>query len=109
MTAFCPLPLLIPCSVANTLRPPMKVFPDHMAEYCRTHGLIDVTFFNGFPYADTEYTGASVVVVSHRGQDVQAMANELSRWVWAHRHASGNAPAKRTRHDLRVHFRPRDP
>ncbi|MBQ6540888.1 MAG: M81 family metallopeptidase [Lachnospiraceae bacterium] len=82
MTAFCPLPLLIPCSVANTLRPPMKIFPDHMAEYCRTHGLIDVTFFNGFPYADTEYTGASVV---------------------------GNAPAKRTRHDLRVHFRPRDP
>ena len=86
VTAFCPLPRLIPCSVANTLRPPMKVFPDHMAEYCRTHGLIDVTFFNGFPYADTEYTGASVVVVGHRGQDVQAMANELGRWVWAHRH-----------------------
>ncbi len=86
VTAFCPVPLLIPCSAANTLRPPMKLFPDHMAEYCRAHGLIDVTFFNGFPYADTEYTGASVVVVGHRGQNVQAMANELGRWVWEHRH-----------------------
>ena len=86
VTAFCPVPLLIPCSVANTLRPPMKLFPDHMAEYCREHGLIDVTFFNGFPYADTEYTGASVVVVGRRGQDVQAMANELGRWAWDHRH-----------------------
>ena len=57
-----------------------------MAEYCRDNGLIDVTFFNGFPYADTEYTSASVVVVGHRGQDVQSMANELGRWVWAHRH-----------------------
>ena len=86
VTAFCPVPMLIPCSAANTLRPPMKLFPDHMAEYCRSHGLIDVTFFNGFPYADTEYTGASVVVVGHRGQNVQAMANELGRWAWAHRH-----------------------
>ncbi len=86
VTAFCPIPLLIPCSVANTLRPPMKLFPDHMAEYCQEHGLIDVIFFNGFPYADTEYTGASVVVVGRRGQDVQAMADELGRWVWDHRH-----------------------
>ena len=86
VTAFCPVPLLIPCSVANTLRPPMKLFPDHMAEYCKAHSLIDVTFFNGFPYADTEYTGASVVVVGHRGQDVQAMANELGCWAWDHRH-----------------------
>ena len=86
VTAFCPVPILIPCSVANTLREPMKLFPDHMAEYCKAHGLIDVTFFNGFPYADTEFTGASVVVVGRRGQDIQAMANELGTWVWEHRH-----------------------
>ena len=86
VTAVCPLPLLIPCSVANTLRFPMKAFPDHMAAYCREHGLIDVTFFNGFPWADTPWTGASVVVVGHKGQDVQKAANELGQWVWEHRH-----------------------
>ncbi len=86
VTAYCPVPMLIPCSVANTLRFPMKAFPDHMAEYRAAHDLIDVTFFNGFPYADTADSRCSVVVVGKKGQDVQKAANELGQWVWDHRH-----------------------
>ncbi len=86
VTAYCPVPILIPCSGANTLKYPMKAFPDHMAEYCKEKGLIDVTFFNGFPHGDTPNTRCSVVVVGRRGQDVQACANELGKWVWEHRH-----------------------
>lgn len=85
VTAYCPVPILIPCSGASTLKLPMKAFPDHMAAFCREKGLIDVTFFNGFPYADTAHTRCSVVVVGRRGQDVQAYANELGKWVWEHR------------------------
>ena len=86
VTAWCPVPMLIPCSAANTLRYPMKVFPEHMEEYRKAHDLIDVTFFNGFPYADIAESRCSVVVVGHRGQDVQKAADELGQWVWDHRH-----------------------
>ena len=86
VTAYCPIPMLIPCSIANTLQYPMKAFPDHMEEYRREHNLIDVTFFNGFPYADIADSCCSVVVVGHRGQDVQLNADELAQWVWDHRH-----------------------
>ncbi|MBR0140135.1 MAG: M81 family metallopeptidase [Firmicutes bacterium] len=86
VTAYRPIPMLISCCNACTLEPPMKPFTDHMAEYCKEHDLIDVTFFNGFPYCDVPFSRCSVVVVGRKGQDVQACADELAKWVWEHRH-----------------------
>ncbi len=86
VTAYCPIPMFVSCCIACTLEPPMKAFTDHMSEYCKSHDLIDVTFFNGFPYCDVPFSRCSVVVVGKEGQDVQACADELGHWVWENRH-----------------------
>lgn len=42
---------------------------ERAAREATTDGVIDVSVFGGFPYADTQYTGASVFVVSDAGLD----------------------------------------
>jgi len=86
VTALAPIPMFVPCCIACTLQDPMKKFTDHMKQYCKDHGLIDVTFFHGFPYSDVPFSRASIVVVGEEGQDVQKAADELAHWVWDHRH-----------------------
>jgi len=86
-TALAPIPLMIPCCIGCTLEPPMQAFKEHMKEYQEAHGVLDVSFFHGFPYSDVYESRASIVVNGEHGEDVQAMADELAHWVWDHRHA----------------------
>ncbi|WP_298069747.1 M81 family metallopeptidase [uncultured Mailhella sp.] len=86
-TAVAHIPMFTNLCNANTFDMPMREFKEHVAAYVKEHGLIDATFFQGFPYADVACAGASVVVVAERGQNAQAAADELARWVWDHRHA----------------------
>ncbi len=82
-TALVQLPLLVPCSAGFTFNQPMQYFTDYVAEYAASHGLIDATFFHGFPYSDVPCVGASVVVVAEKG--ASGAAAEIARHIWAER------------------------
>ena len=82
-TALVRLPLLVAPPMGCTLEQPMLGFTEHVARYARNHGLIDATFFHGFPYSDVPHCGASVVVVSER--DPVPTARELAQYVWDNR------------------------
>lgn len=86
-TALVHIPMFTNCCNACTFNEPMKPFTEHVAQYAKEHGLIDATYFHGFPYADVACAGASVVVVAEKGQGAQKAAEELAHWVWDHRHA----------------------
>lgn len=86
-TALVHIPMFTNCCNACTFHDPMKAFTDHVAQYAKEHGLIDATYFHGFPYCDVACAGASIVVVAEKGQGAQKAAEELAHWVWDHRHA----------------------
>jgi microcystin degradation protein MlrC len=49
-------------------------------------GIIDCTFFHGFPYADIPQVGASVVAISDDNRDLaRSVAHEIATWIWDHR------------------------
>lgn len=77
------LPLMIVPSVGYTFGAPMKEFTDHVAEYAKENGLIDASFFQGFPYTDVPGAGASVVVIAEK--DAQKHADALAKWIWERR------------------------
>ncbi|MFN2527074.1 MAG: M81 family metallopeptidase, partial [Actinomycetota bacterium] len=75
------------------LLPPSTTDRDPAAEVNRrcealedNPGIIDCTFFHGFPYADIPQAGASIVVVADGDRDLaRAAAQEVAAWVWDHR------------------------
>ena len=81
--ALCRVPVIVPQAVGCTNELPMKEFADYAADYAEKHGLIDVTMFHGFAYADVPDMGVSVTVVAER--DAQKHAEILGRWVWENR------------------------
>lgn len=67
---------LYPASEVNRLCEEMEKQP----------GIIDCTFFHGFPYADVPHAGASIVATSDRVvEPARDAAREVARWVWDHR------------------------
>ncbi|MBQ4649271.1 MAG: M81 family metallopeptidase [Firmicutes bacterium] len=82
-TVLRQLPLLIAPSVGSTYNMPMRAFTEHFAAFAEAKGLIDATFFHGFPYTDVHYAGASVVVVAEEG--AEEAADQLALWVWENR------------------------
>ena len=76
------LPLLIPMSGACTTEMPMKAITDFTAEYLRQHGLLELTFVHGFPYADAPYTSASVLAVSGDALLAQKAARDIAPKAW---------------------------
>ncbi len=85
-TSFTRLPMLTSCCIACTFNEPMKEFKDHVAEYVKENGLVDATFFHGFPYTDVDFAGSSAVVVAKKGENGKAHADALARWIWDNRH-----------------------
>jgi len=83
-TCVCRLPLLIPIAAGMTANEPFVSIEKHFKEYIREKGLIDASFFQGFPYADVPSCGASVVVVAEKG--AKEAAHELAKYVWEKRH-----------------------
>ena len=84
-TAVTRLPLFTNCCQACTLNEPMKLFKDHTAAYAKENGLIDATYFHGFPYTDVDFAGASAVVVTKKGGDAKKHSEALARWIWDNR------------------------
>ena len=61
---------------------------EQIARQLTTGGIIDVSVFGGFPYADTRYTGASVFVVSDARADPDGkQAESAARQIMARIHA----------------------
>lgn len=77
------MPLLIPLSAGYTFASPFTEIHKYFNDYKNENGLIDVTFFHSFPYADTVNTCASIVVVCNG--DAQKHADALAKYIWEKR------------------------
>ena len=82
--ALCRLPLIVSVAVGNTVASPMLDIKNYCSTYCKEHGLVDVSFFQGFSSADIPLTGASVLVVAD-GSDPESHARHLARFIWSMR------------------------
>ncbi len=93
-TFIRPLPILVHLLAQNTNRDPVLTLTRE-ADSIRdsTPGLADLQFVAGFPYADTQATGASVVAVAYESADVaRAAAVDLAAKVWSVRQALTSQP-----------------
>ena len=79
------LPLAIPISTGMTGFPPFPEIDAYFDDYRDRNGLIHVSLFQGFPYADTPWSTASVCVVGKKGCDAKKAAKELAEFVWERR------------------------
>ncbi|MGE5701275.1 MAG: M81 family metallopeptidase [Clostridia bacterium] len=85
------IPLLVPTSTTN--HGPAREINELCREWEAKPGILDCTFFHGFPYTDTPYVGASVLVVADGDKQLaQEAAKAVARQIWerrdsfAHRH-----------------------
>ncbi|MBQ3075011.1 MAG: M81 family metallopeptidase [Clostridia bacterium] len=80
------LPLAIPISTGMTGFPPFPEIDAYFDKVRDENGLIHVSLFQGFPYADTPWSTASVCVVGKKGSNIKEAAKDLARFVWEKRH-----------------------
>ncbi len=80
------IPLLLPLSGGFTLREPIITLNNYIRNYIKDKGLIDATFFHGFPYADTSYASSTILVLTDNDQELaDKAAQELAEHVWSYR------------------------
>lgn len=79
-TALVRLPILLPCGAGFTYGEPFVSMEKYFKDFCQENGLIDATFFHGFPYADVPSSSSSVVVVAENG--AYEAARHLAKYVW---------------------------
>jgi microcystin degradation protein MlrC len=73
---------------ATSIAPLSDIVEDSIAAPSRVKGLLDVSVFAGFSYADVPNCGFSVVAVADGDITVaQRAADELSERIWSERHA----------------------
>lgn len=78
------LPMLLP--TATTDFGPAKTVNELCWELEAQPGIIDCTFFHGFPFTDTPQVGAHIVVTTEGDPALAARtAKTVARHVWAHR------------------------
>jgi len=82
--ALVKLPLIFPVGMGSTFTYPVKEIKEYFADYCKKHGLIDTTFFHGFPQSDGKYTSVSVVAIAD-GYAPTEHAKALAQYVWNRR------------------------
>lgn len=78
------LPLLLPTSTTD--EGPAADIRDLCLAAERRPGVIDASFFHGFPYTDIGATGASIVVITDNDPALaHEVATEIAREVWSRR------------------------
>lgn len=85
-TAFQQLPLIVNIVKQDTSDEPLKGILARTRELEQLPGMLDVSIAEGFPYADVEQMGMSVVA-SHRTDPAaaQAAVDEIAALLWAAR------------------------
>jgi microcystin degradation protein MlrC len=78
------VPMLVPAA-ATSLHPAKSV--NELCWLCEQRsGILDCTFFHGFPYTDTPQAGAAVMTTANRDQGVaQEVSREVAAWIIEHR------------------------
>jgi microcystin degradation protein MlrC len=85
-TALCRVPLLVNILRQNTAEEPMAGLLAQAERANRHPGVLDVSLFEGFPYADVPQLGMSVVVVADGDVRLaRRIAAELAGRIWARR------------------------
>lgn len=76
------LPMLLPSLNMRTSTGPMKKMIDLAKEYEQLEGIENVSIFGGFPYADTESTGASIIVIGTDERKMEEVSERLAEQYW---------------------------
>jgi microcystin degradation protein MlrC len=81
VTRLAQLPMLV--QAAATAIHPAKTVNEHCAEWESGPGVVDATFFHGFPYTDTPDVGVTVVVTTDGNEDLaERAASDVARRIW---------------------------
>jgi microcystin degradation protein MlrC len=83
VTAFRRIPMLF---MSTTQTGPAAEIRDLVKKYAEEEGLLDASFLQGFPFADTAHTSASIYVIAD-GDKILAdrAASELAEKIWTYR------------------------
>jgi microcystin degradation protein MlrC len=78
------IPMLLPTSTTNLY--PAKAVNEVCQELEQLPGVVDVTFFHGFPYTDIPQVGVHFVAIANGDRALaRDCARKAARWVWDHR------------------------
>lgn len=77
------IPMLLP--VTNTMRDPGAAANRACARVEAREGITDCMLFHGFPYADHQLAGASVLCAALDPFEARAGAEFVAKWLWTHR------------------------
>ncbi len=81
------LPWLIAPGQGVTLSGAAHDVQQHCYNMEDQHGdLLNISFFHGFPYADIDIAGVSVVAMAKTQQAADSCALDLAEYAWQHRH-----------------------
>ncbi len=84
-TAVTSVPMLMPTT--TTFIEPGKEWLGHMLAAEQEPGVIDVSWFHGFPYTDVAHVGTSVVVTTDGNREqARRISRELANALWKARH-----------------------
>lgn len=84
VTSIKPLPILMNIMTQNTSKNPSRLILDEAARIrSQSKGLFELQFVAGFPYADSESTGVSIVAVADSKPVADAAAQSLADYVWS--------------------------
>jgi microcystin degradation protein MlrC len=75
-------PMLPPTINMRTAEGPMRALLAQAREWEGREGIVNVAVFPGFPYADFDQAGTSIVVTAHDGALAQACADTIGQAAW---------------------------
>lgn len=81
-------PMMLSALTTWTERPPLRPAHERAQALERDPRVVNVSVIGGFAYADTPFTGASVIVTTDGDATLaRAQADEVARILWTHREA----------------------
>ncbi|MFT9846785.1 M81 family metallopeptidase [Aneurinibacillus sp. REN35] len=84
--SFIKLPMMPPSINMRTEEGPMHELIESGKRWEREEGIVSVNVFGGFPYADIEEVGASIIVVATHKEKGDMAAASLAKQFWGERH-----------------------
>ncbi len=86
VSALVNVPLLLSALTTATARQPLQAMHEQAEIFRRDPRVVNISIMGGFAYADTAYTGVSVLVTTDNDAALaQEMAQALANIAWQHR------------------------